>query len=187
MRGTFLVVLALVFAAPALAESGPPAEVWRPVRAFIGSWTGARSGADFAGKVTRQVESSRDNRQLVVLERPQKGRGEAFSWGAIAFDPARQTLVIRPHGDGAGIGVSELVLETGDPDGARLVFASPAGSPRPTRLTYERVDWDEFVERLEESPTDGSFALVSETRFKRGGSRIALRAPRELQDRSASR
>jgi hypothetical protein len=186
MRGTFLVFLALVLAVPAHGEPAPSAEVWKPVRAFIGSWTGARSGPDGSGKVTRQVESATDNRQLVVLERPQ-GRAEAYSWGAIAYDAAQGALVIRPHGDAAGIGASELVLEAVDPEATRLVFASPAGSPRPTRLTYERVGWNEFVERLEESPSGGPFALVWETRFKRGAPKIAYKAPRDLLDRSASR
>jgi len=189
MRGTFSMIAALalaIAAAPAAAgEAAPAAETWQPVRVFIGSWSGARTAGGSEGKVVRQVESSTDNRQLVVLER---ARGsDAASWGAIAFDPARQALVLRPYGE-AGIAASELVLEAADPpNGSRLVFVTPPGSPHPTRLTYELTGWNEFVERLEEGKDGGSFALVSETRFKRGNARLALKAGRDATDRTAKR
>jgi len=188
MRGMFsmIVALALAFAAvPAAAAEAPPAaETWQPVQVFIGSWSGARTAGGSEEKVVRQVESSTDNRQLVVLERP--NGSDAASWGAIAFDDARQALVLRPYGE-AGIAASELVLEKVDPNANRLVFTTPAGSPRPTRLTYELAGWNEYVERLEEGKDGGSFALVSETRFKRGSSRLALKAARAASDRTAKR
>jgi hypothetical protein len=163
MRKVLLAVLALVFAVPAHGDTAPPAEPWRPVRVFIGSWTGSRGVAEFTVKVDRKYASASDRRQLVVTE---KANGHPETWGAIAFDAERQTLVIRLAENGA----TDLVLEPGDPgelEATRLVFATPAGSAHPARITYEQVNWNEFVERLEESKADGQFAVVSETHFKR--------------------
>ena len=160
----FAALFALAPAAPAVAgEAAAPAEAWSPLRVFIGSW----SGSSTAGKVTRQFESSSDNRHLVVLEKA--GKAEVAPWGDIAWDAARQALVLDPAADG-----TELVLQPADASG-KVVFASSKDGAGATRLSYEVVGWNELVERLEVAGADGKLALARETRFKRGSSKLALK------------
>jgi hypothetical protein len=183
MRAMLLVLLALVTALPAQAQGPSAADAWRPVRVFIGSWTGSRTGPGPALKVARQVEAASDNRHLVVSE---KAAGRAQTWGTIAFDPTRGALVLRAHGERAG--APDLVLAPAEPEATRLVFASPAGSARAVRITYERVSWNELVERQEEGPADGPLTLVAETRFKRGAPKFAFNpVPKPVSEPSAAR
>ena len=171
--------LGLVPAGPALSEPVSPAEAWRPVRVFIGSWTGNTGTAK--EKVTRQFASSNDNRRLVVLER----NGEdVASWGEIAYDADLHNLVLLPRE-----GAPELVLQRFETPNLpeRLVFESAPDGSRAARLTYEFKDWNEFVERLEERGSDGRYTVTRETRFKRGNTKLALKPSADAPERTAGR
>jgi len=166
MRGAW--VWALVLAAAVVSSAGAatvdPVEAWRPMYPFIGTWKGARAGADGSVKVTRSYASSATNHHLEITEAG-GGRSHAAVWGIVSLDAERQVLVLRQFApDGS---VSDLTLEPRASTMGPLVFTSLGSGPAKTRITDERTGTKTFVERVERSAGGGPFAVVSETRFER--------------------
>ncbi len=154
------IALALTLAA---AASGPT-EDWSPFFAFVGTWTGTRSGGSGPARVTRDYESIDGSRRLLVSEGPPSNRSP---WGLVSIDPIRGGFVLTPLG--AGGGTSELVLSEVSNGGSKLVFVTEpgGGGASAVRITDERHGPDDFVERLEARSNGGPFTLVSETDFRR--------------------
>jgi hypothetical protein len=145
----------LAVAAPASAED------WTPFQAFMGTWSGTRTGASGAVRVTRDYESIDGNRRVLVSDGP--GSSPA-PWALVSIDPIRGGFLL--SGLGAG-GFTELVLSRAD--GATLMFDTPPGEggASATRITDELRGPDEFVERIEARTGGAPFTLVSETQFRR--------------------
>ena len=164
MRAAALVLaLAVLIAPPSRAQTVAPAEAWQPMHWFIGTWKGTRAEAGDPAKVIRVYASAATNHHLEITETA-GGRPRAV-WGVVSFDPGGQSLVLRQFGaDGSSV---DAALEApGSPSGP-VVFASAESGPSRTRITYERMGANSFVERIEQSTGGGSFSLVSETRFVR--------------------
>jgi hypothetical protein len=147
------------------AASAASTGVWNPVHVFIGSWTGVKSvpgtSQDKLAKVARKYETG--DKSVQVTDRT--GDTDWETAGAIRLDPEKGRLVLAI--EGAGGKKSNLALEADQSTETRLVFLGVESNPGQTRVTYERLNWNEFIERVEYAPQGKEFALVSETRFKR--------------------
>lgn len=164
MRAAMVLFLALSLAPRAGAASGDPAEAWRPMHPYIGTWKGTRAGADGQVKVTRTFASSPANHHLEVTEAG-GGTRRGTVRAIVSLDPRRQLLVLRHFAaDGSA---TELEHDPAASAADRLVFASAPTEAARLRITYERAGPRLFVERIERSEGGESFAVVSETRFAR--------------------
>lgn len=164
MRG--LLVLALAASITSLAHAGTvdPAEAWKPMHPFIGTWKGTRSGSDGSVKVTREIASAPTNHHLEITENG-GGRSKPGVWGIVSFDAQKEVLVLRQFGaDGSA---SDMTLDPSATTPERLVFTSLEAEATRTRITYERSGANLFVERIERSAGGAPFAIVSETQFVR--------------------
>lgn len=168
-----LTVGASVAGADTSASPEPSASAsaaWAPVQALIGSWTGVKAtpeqtAKDGASKFTRKYETASNSKNVQVNDR--NGNSSWQVAGIISLDAERGNLVLSHLGtDGR---MSDLVLEPGQSSETRLVFTGVHDNPGQLRVTYERLNWNEFVERVEYAPQGQGFSLVSETRFKRKG------------------
>jgi hypothetical protein len=163
LEGVRSVLAPIVIAVTLAAAASGPAEDWAPFYAFMGTWTGTRTGASGVVRVTRDYESIDGRQQLLVSEGPASNRSP---WGLVSFDPIRRGFVLRRLG--ADVGFSELVLSQVSGSGATLVFDTESGgSSTDMRITDERHGQDEFVERVETRSKGALFTLVSETQFRR--------------------
>jgi len=145
-------------------EAEPVAELdaWKPLHAFVGSWAGTKAGSEGNAHVTRGFASTPDNHGLEITE---KSGGRTSIWGRVRYDQARQALLLEQPS--AGGGNTEYVFDEASSNDTRVVFASVTHNPGVTRVVLERSNWNEFVERVEHAPMGQSFAVVSETKFKR--------------------
>lgn len=164
MRAAMVLAMAVSIASWAGAATIDPAEAWRPMHPFIGSWKGTRGGADGPVKVTRVYAAASTNHHLEITERG-GGRSRAAVQGMMSFDPQRQVLVLREFtADGSA---SDLLLDPAASTTGKLVFVSSESEAMRTRITYERPAAKTFVERIEHSASGEPFAVVSETHFVR--------------------
>ena len=165
MRGALVLALAVSLTSLANAGTIDPAEAWRPMHAFIGTWKGTRTGADGQVKFTRDYQSAPTNHHLEITE---NGGGHSKGvWGIVSFDAQKEVLVLRQFGaDGSA---SDLALDPSASTAERVVFATPESEGTRTRITYERSGANIFVERIERSAGGEPFAVVSETQFVRKG------------------
>jgi hypothetical protein len=164
MRAALVLALAVSITSWAGAASVDPADVWRPMHPFIGTWKGTRTGTDGAGKVRRVYATAPTNHHLEITETG-SGRSRAGVRGMVSFDPQGQALVLREFAaDGSA---ADLALDAATSTAERLVFASAESDAARMRVTYERAGAKAFVERIERSVGGEPLALVSETRFER--------------------
>lgn len=147
------------------AFGAPPSHVaWRPVHAFIGSWTGSRSAPDGPLKVVRTYASGTDNRHVRVREKI-AGRPDGGRHDEIRFDAERGVLVLRHIvEDGKFV---DLALAPVESNATRLVFAGVTDNPGRVRVTVESAGWNAFVERVEHAAPGAEFVVIAETRFRR--------------------
>lgn len=168
MRAAWMLALALSLPSAATAATIEPsatatatidaAEAWRPMRPFMGSWKGTRTGSDKSVKVSRDYFPATTNHHLEIKER-------GAVWGVVSFDPQKQVLVMRQF-DADGT-TSDVVLNPAAASSGPIVFASPESEAKRTRITYEIVSPKAFVERIERAAGNEAFAVVAETRFER--------------------
>lgn len=164
MRAALVLALAVSITSLANSATIDPSEAWRPMRPFIGTWKGTRTGQDGPVKVTRGYAAASTNHHLEITEKA-AGKSGPGIWGMVSFDPERQVLVLRQFGaDGS---TSDVVLDPAAASTGPLVFTSPESQSPRTRITYAPDGSKGFVERIERSAGGESFALVSETRFVR--------------------
>ena len=164
MRMALVLALAVAIGSVANAANIDPADAWRPMHPFIGTWKGTRDGAGGPVKVTRVYESSTTNHHLEIREKGGGGSGAAV-WGVVSFDPQREVLVLRQFAaDGSA---SDVTLDPSVPTTGTLVFESSESEASRTRITYVAEGARSFVERIERSAGGRSFTVVSETRFVR--------------------
>jgi hypothetical protein len=166
MRGALVLVLGLLITSVASAGTIDPADAWRPMHPFIGTWKGTRSGTEGPVKVTRQYASAPTNHHLEITESG-GSRSKPGVWGIVSFDSQKDVLVLRQFGaDGSA---SDMTLDPSASTAERVVFTSPESDGARTRITYERTAANVFVERVERSASGQSFTVVSETQFVRKG------------------
>ena len=164
MRVALVLALAVAIGSVAEAATIDPADAWRPMRPFIGTWKGTRDGADGPVKVTRVYASATTNHHLEIREKG-GGRSGAAVWGVVSFDPQRNVLVLRQFAaDGTAF---DVMLDLSTPTTGTLVFESSASDASRKRITYEDAGPKSFVERIERSEGGEPFTVVSETRFVR--------------------
>src|SRR5262245_28652186 len=146
----------------AVTDLATAEEVLKPLRAFVGNWSGTRNETSGKVQVTREYGTTEDNRALKIME---KAKGRLRVWGLIKYDPTSQALVLeqlRPEGGSLRLGLDRSVsTET------RLVFTTADHDPEQTRVVLDRASWDEFSEHIERGTQGGGVTLVSDARFKR--------------------
>ena len=163
MRAVLVLVLAVLLAALASAAPVDPAEAWRPMGPFMGTWKGTRVGTDGPVKVTRVYAPAPTNHHLEITEKG--GGSRAAVLAMVSLDPQRQVLVLRQFAaDGS---VSDVALDPAASTGDQIVFASPESDAARTRITYVRTGDRNFVERVEHAAGGEPLVVVSETRFVR--------------------
>ena len=163
MRTAVALALAASLITAGNAAIADPADAWRPMYSFIGTWKGTRAGNEESVKVTRAYTSAPTNHHIEITE---SGGGKSRAvWGVVSFDAQRQALVLRHFAaDGSA---SELPLDPAASTTDQLVFVSPESEGARTRITYERSNWRNLVERIENAADGAPFTVVSETRFER--------------------
>ena len=133
-----------------------PAEVWTPLRVFVGTWAAKRLDANGTVKVVRDYKPVLNNQHLQVTE---DARGSAQPWGLISYDAGKQGFVLRHFAtDGSA---QDLAYDSAASTDKELVFAS-APEAGNVRVSYRLVSWNEFVEKIERGD-----AAATETTFKR--------------------
>jgi len=164
MRTGLMLALALSITSLAGAATVDPADAWRPMYTFVGTWKGTRAGANGPVKVTRVYSTSTTNHHLDITESGD-GRSRGAVLGEVRFDSERQVLVL--HQVAADGSAADAALDPPASGTGPLVFATPESDGARTRITYERTGARAFVERIERSAGGESFTVVSETRFVR--------------------
>ena len=169
---TLLFALSVAAAPGAHAQASEPAAtaVWNPIHPFFGSWTGVTTAYDPESaterpKITRKYETAETGKHVQVNDRIGKSNWQVA--GVISVDAAQGSLVLSHLGtDGR---LADLAFKPEQSSDARLVFIGVHDNPGQTRVTYDRLNWNEFVERVEYAPQGQEFSLIRETRFKRKG------------------
>jgi hypothetical protein len=165
MRAAWVLALAVSITSLASAATIDPADAWRPMYSFIGTWKATRTGSDGPVKVTRIYASAPTNHHLEITEAIGGARSRAVVRGMVSFDPQRQGLVLRHFGaDGSAL---DMAFDPAASTTEQAVFVSLESEAARTRITYERKGAKTFVERIERSAGGEPFAVVSETRFMR--------------------
>lgn len=176
LKITFLSVTLLLAASTFLAQSNTGADVWQPMKYFVGQWEGTGTGKPGTSKVRRDYRFVLNDKFLQVQNQseyaPQTSnpKGESHEdWALISFDKARKQFVLRQfHVEGF---VSQYVTTSISADGKTIVFTSesieniPAGYR--ARETYKIVSDDEFTETFELGGPGKEFELYTENRLRR--------------------
>jgi len=166
MRGVMVLALAMAVSITSWASASPvdPADAWRPLYTYVGTWKGTRVGADGPLKLTRVYASTSANRYLQITETG-SDRSRTEVRGVVSLDTQRGVLVLHLYAvDGSA---SDLALDPAASTNGNVVFASQDSEPTRTRVTYEHTGSKSFVERIEHAAGGEPFTLVSETRFER--------------------
>jgi hypothetical protein len=173
-----VVLSVLATGAPAgqAQKAGAPADVWAPLRFFVGSWAGQGEGSPGMGKGVQTFEfilrgTFLHVRNKAVFDPQDKNpQGEVHEdWGVFSYDKARQTFVLRQfHVEGF---VNQYVLEHAAPEAKTFVFVSEAIENIPAgfkaRLTYKILDADTFEQTFDLAPPGQEFSCYSKGVMKR--------------------
>ena len=176
LRNTFISVTLLLAAGTFFAQSNTGADVWQPMKYFVGQWEGTGKGKPGESKVQRDYRFVLNGKFLQVQNQseyaPQSSnpKGESHEdWGLISFDKARKQFVLRHfHVEGF---VNQYVTTGISGDGKMIVFTSenieniPAGWR--ARETYKIVSDDEFTETFELAGPGKEFEVYTENRLRR--------------------
>ena len=157
MFAALVLAVAVSTASPSGTAAPDQTEAWRPMHAYIGTWKSV--GAE---KRTRVYASAATNHHLEITE--SGADHDRAVWGIVSYDATRGGLVLRRFvADGDAL---DLALDPAASTAEHLVFEGPGADTR-TRVTYDRTNWNSFVERVERSSGGEPFALLVETRFER--------------------
>ena len=158
MRFSLASVIAIALL-PGLAQAQPGRpDPWRPLRPFIGSWTGDETGAPGVGTGERTYEFVIDGKFLhfrnISRFEPQERNPEGEThedWGFFSYDTNRERIVLRQFFvEGF---VIRYVLTSDGQETGRLVFLSEDVENAPpgfrARYIITRGNADEFEEVFE--------------------------------------
>ena len=160
----------------ATSPAKPPADPWKPLRFFVGSWTGTGKGEPGESTVKREYRFILGDRfleavnQSTYLPQEKNPKGEVHEdRGIFSWDRARRRFVLRQfHVEGF---VNEYVADSVAAGAEWLVFTTESVENIPpgfrARETYRILGPDEFVERFEIAEPGKEFALYSETVLRR--------------------
>jgi len=176
LKITLFSVALLLAASTFFPQTNTGADVWQPMKYFVGKWEGTGTGKPGTSTVRRDYRFVLNGKFLQVQNQseyaPQAAnpKGESHEdWGLISFDKARKQLVLRQfHVEGF---VSQYVTTSISADGKTIVFTSesieniPAGYR--ARETYKIVSDDEFTETFELAGPGKEFELYTENRLRR--------------------
>ena len=160
------------------AESTPASkpDPWKPMRVFLGEWTGDVSGEPGTGKSEREYKFVLHERFIHVANKstypaqPKNLKGEVHEdTGFISYDKAAKKFVLRQfHTEGF---VNQFMVETISADQRAFVFVSTAIENIPAgwraRESCKFTGENEFTETFELAEPGKDFAVYSETKFRR--------------------
>jgi hypothetical protein len=160
------------------SETGPAeADVWRPLRQFLGTWEGDVNGEPGAGKAKRIYRFTLRNRFIEITNKsvyqPQEKnpKGEIHEdIGFFSYDTRAKKFMLRQfHVEGF---VNQFALESLDELQQRiLVFVSTATENIApgwrAKETYHFLNNDEFIETFALAQPGKDFSTYSETHFRR--------------------
>ena len=151
-------------------------DTWKPMRVFVGTWTGEAKGESGEGKSEREYKFVLNNRFLHVANRTtypvqaKNPKGEQHEdLGMFSYDRAAKKFVLRQfHTEGF---VNHYALESISADQRIIVFASTAIENIPpgwrARETYKFAGDDEFTETFELAEAGKEFKVYSQTTYRR--------------------
>jgi len=160
----------------AVTTNAAKPDPWKPMRAFVGSWTGDAKGESGDGKSEREYKFVLNNRFVQVANRttypPQSKnpKGEQHEdMGLFSYDRSTKKFVLRQfHTEGF---VNHYVQESFSADQRTLTFVSTAIENIPpgwrARETYKFTGEDEFTETFELAEPGKDFNLYSESKYRR--------------------
>lgn len=179
----FCFVLALLAALAVFAQAGErpeaaPPDPLEPLSVFLGEWRGEEHGVFGEGIGRRSYRRIIKGRYLLGENSsefpPQEGLPEGDShadWAIFSYDQGRGTYVLRQF-TSEGF-VNRYVLEPGASVPEQMVFTSEASENAPaglrTRLSYQVVSEDEFMEVFEIAPPGQEYSVVIRNRWRRVG------------------
>jgi hypothetical protein len=162
---------------PFCSAAGPTeADVWRPLRPFLGTWEGEVHGEPGTGKAERSYAFTLHDRFIQITNKsvypPQEKnpKGEIHEdIGFISYDAKAKKFRLRQfHVEGF---VNQFALETLDEQQRTFVFVSTAieniAPGWRAKETYRFLDKDEFIETFTLAPPGKDFTTYSETHFRR--------------------
>jgi hypothetical protein len=171
--------VSLLFFSPILFCSAPgptEADVWRPLRPFLGTWEGEVHGEPGTGKAERSYAFRLHDRFIEITNKsvypPQEKnpKGEIHEdIGFVSYDARATKFMLRQfHAEGF---VNQFALETLDEQQHTLVFVSTAieniAPGWRAKETYRFLDKDEFIETFALAAPEKDFTTYSETHFRR--------------------
>ncbi len=172
---TLLLCTTLAFAGDSHPNDSK-ADVWWPVRPFIGNWEGDVSGEPGDGKAERSYAFALRDQFIQVTNKsvypPQEKnpKGEVHQdVGFISYDKAAKKFILRQfHVEGF---VNQFALQSFDQEHRTFVFVSTAieniAPGWRAREIYKFPSNDEFIETFALANPGHDFATYSETHFHR--------------------
>jgi hypothetical protein len=159
------------------SDSGPTeADVWQPLRPFLGQWEGDVQGEPGTGKAERTYAFALRERFIQITNKsvypPQEKNPKEETHediGFLSYDRRARKFMLRQfHIEGF---VNQFALETSDEEHHAIVFVSTAieniapGCGRGRRIVF--LNMDEFIETFALAAPGKDFATYSETHFRR--------------------
>jgi hypothetical protein len=159
------------------SASGPTqADVWQPLRPFLGTWEGEVHGEPGAGKAERTYRFTLRDHFIQITNKsvypPQEKnpKGEIHEdIGFISYDAKAKKFMLRQfHVEGF---VNQFALESLDEQQRTLVFVTTAieniAMGWRAKETYRFLNNNEFIEIFALAPPGKDFTTYSETHFRR--------------------
>jgi hypothetical protein len=166
----------MMLMSPVGAAAQVKADLWQPLRTFIGDWKGTGGGEPGTGEYSRSYQFIFDGKfievrnKTVYPKQPKNPKGETHEdVGYVSYDKARKSFIMRQfHKEGF---VNQYRLESISPDGKTIVFVSEALENLPAgfraRETYKLTAENEFSETFDIAEPGKDFQVYSTVTLKR--------------------
>lgn len=158
------------------AQTTPPTDNWKPLRALIGTWDGTGNGEAGESKVEREYKFAAGDKFLQATHRstyaPTTKNPKGLTredLGIFSYDLARKQIILRQF-YAEGFIVQFLISSVSD-DGKTIVLNSEINENIPkdmrSRLTYKIVGENELTETYEGAEPGKDFVVYFAKQFKR--------------------